>query len=215
MPRKPTQTRAKHTYAAIIEAGFIVVAKEGIKGATTRNIADVAGIGVASIYEYFNNKDEVFEAMTQQLTDEIADMIKGLAPRLVQVSLTECVYEMVLELATLLRQNDGRYLRCLQESMILERMNKLGRVYRALKDLFTAHTFSHPEHLLLPNLGVVAYVLINSGVFTTLRYLSHPNPAFTLEQFAEGVAKMGGHYVTLELSQQRAAWSPTQGAAGA
>lgn len=200
MPRKPVQSRAKHTYAAIIEAGFIVVAKDGIKGATTRNIADTAGIGVASIYEYFNNKDEIFAAMSEQLTQEIATMIKGLAPRLVRVSLADAVYEMIVELAKLLRHNDHRYLRCLQESMMLERMDKLGKVYRALTDLFTAHTFAHPEHLKVPNLPVVAYVLINSGVFTTLRYLSQPNPHFTLEEFAKGIAKMGGHYVEVELA---------------
>lgn len=200
MPRKPVQKRAKHTYAAIVEAGFITVAKEGLDAATTRRIADVAGIGVASIYEYFSNKDEIFEAMGEYLAEEMAEAIKGLIPTLVRISLQECVYQLVLELAVLLKKNDERYLRCLQESLFLEQQTHLSKVYRALKELFTQHTFNHPEHLQLPNLPVVAYILINSGVFTTIRYLSQSNPPFTLEQFAEGLSKMGGHYVSTELA---------------
>lgn len=200
MPRRPVQARAKHTYAAIIEAGFITVAKEGLEAATTRRIADIAGIGVASIYEYFSNKDEIFEAMGEYLAEEIAEEIKALTPSLVRVSLQECVYQLVLELAAVLRKNNDRYLRCLQESLFLEKQTHLSKVYRAIKELFTQHTFNHPEHLQLPNLPVVAYILINSGVFTTIRYLSQSNPPFTLEQFADGISRMGGHYVDTELA---------------
>lgn len=201
MTRKPQQSRSKQTYQAIVEAGFIAVANEGISGATTRRIADIAGIGVASIYEYFKNKDEIFEAMSQNLADEMASEIRKLTPSLVRISLQECVYQLILELAKMLQKNDDRYLKCLQESLFLERTDQLGKVYRALKDLFTEHTFNHPEHLNIPNLPVVAYVLINSGVFTTIRFLSQPSPPFPLESFALGLSRMGGHYVKAELAQ--------------
>ncbi|MDX1670636.1 MAG: hypothetical protein R3194_14525, partial [Limnobacter sp.] len=118
---------------------------------------------------------------------------------LVRLSLQDCVYELILELAKMLRKNEDRYLKCLQESLFLERIDRLGKVYRALKDLFTAHTFNHPEHLTIPRLPVVAYVLINSGVFTTIRFLSQPNPPFSLEDFAIGLSRMGGHYVNAEI----------------
>ena len=59
MPRKPQQQRAKATVASIVEAAMIVLATQGPKGVTTRKIADVAGIGVGSLYEYFTCKEDI------------------------------------------------------------------------------------------------------------------------------------------------------------
>ena len=56
MPRKPQQSRAKATVDAILEAGFQAVASHGTQ-ATTRQIAETAGISIGSLYEYFSNKE--------------------------------------------------------------------------------------------------------------------------------------------------------------
>lgn len=61
--RKPRQTRAKVTVDTIIEAGFIAVALHGPSGTTTRHIAEIAGVSVGSLYEYFKNKEEIYDAM--------------------------------------------------------------------------------------------------------------------------------------------------------
>ena len=53
--RKPRQNRSKVTVDTIIEAGFIAVAANGTSGTTTRHIADIAGVSVGSLYEYFKN----------------------------------------------------------------------------------------------------------------------------------------------------------------
>ena len=53
--RKPRQARAKVTVDTIIEAGFIAVALHGPSGTTTRHIAEIAGVSVGSLYEYFKN----------------------------------------------------------------------------------------------------------------------------------------------------------------
>ena len=69
--RKPRQTRAKVTVDTIIEAGFISVALHGMSGTTTRHIADIAGVSVGSLYEYFKNKEEIYDAMAASFVQEI------------------------------------------------------------------------------------------------------------------------------------------------
>ncbi|MEY2838869.1 MAG: hypothetical protein RJB60_1168, partial [Pseudomonadota bacterium] len=59
--RKPIQQRSIATVEAIVEAGFMAVAEHGLAGTTTRHIATLAGISVGSLYEYFTNKEEVYE----------------------------------------------------------------------------------------------------------------------------------------------------------
>ena len=88
MARKPQQKRAKVTVETIIEAGFISVAQSGIEGTTTRQIAEIAGIGVGSLYEYFTNKEDIYDAMSQHFVNEVLKMqvsraqAKGLKVRL-------------------------------------------------------------------------------------------------------------------------------------
>ena len=84
--RKPQQERSRQTVAAIVEAGLLCIQQHGVEGTTTRKIADAAGIGVGSLYEYFSNKDDVFAAIHEHVVNEIVGVVKPLIPELVKQS---------------------------------------------------------------------------------------------------------------------------------
>lgn len=63
--RKPLQQRARTTVEVVIEASAQVLQAHGYKGATTNRIADRAGVSVGTIYQYFRNKDEIFDALIE------------------------------------------------------------------------------------------------------------------------------------------------------
>ncbi len=199
MTRKPQQTRSKMTVDAIIEAAFISVAERGPSATTTRHIADIAGIGVGSVYEYFTNKEEIFAAMNDRFVSEVTQMIRSVTPALVRLPINEAIYELIMSFAQLLRANDERYVKCARASMLFDRQDKMGSVYRALMDLFIKHTMNHPEHMQLRNVDTMSYIFINSGVFTLVRHMTDPTPTFSFEDLAQGLADMVGHYVSKEL----------------
>lgn len=59
-PRKrPQQNRSKETVRAIREACARIVHKEGPEAVTTARIAEVAGVNIASLYQYFPNKHAI------------------------------------------------------------------------------------------------------------------------------------------------------------
>lgn len=205
MPRKPQQQRARHTVDAIVEAAFIAVAQHGATGATTRQIAEYAGVGVGSIYEYFEDKDAIFAAMGQRFSSELVELIQTVTPSIVRVSLRDAIHELILQTASFLKKNQERYLRCARESVLMEKHVPFGPVYRALSDLFLQHAIAHPEILKLQGLQAVAYIFINSGMSTMTRYLNHPNPSFSFEELARGLADMAGHYVDKELEKNATA----------
>lgn len=64
--RKPSQQRSRESVDVIIEASAQVLQAHGYKGATTNRIAERAGVSVGTLYQYFNNKDEIFDALIQQ-----------------------------------------------------------------------------------------------------------------------------------------------------
>jgi AcrR family transcriptional regulator len=56
-PRKrPVQGRSRETYAAILEATFRVLADDG-EALTTTRVAEVAGVSVGTLYQYFPNRE--------------------------------------------------------------------------------------------------------------------------------------------------------------
>src|SRR5215469_18201290 len=59
-PRKsPSQERAKFTVDAILEAGAYILVKDGWEGFTTNRVAERAGVNIASLYQYFPNKESI------------------------------------------------------------------------------------------------------------------------------------------------------------
>lgn len=73
--RKPSQTRSREAVAAIIEASAQVLERRGYQGATTNRIAERAGVSVGTLYQYFNNKDEIFNALIER---EAASFLKAI-----------------------------------------------------------------------------------------------------------------------------------------
>jgi AcrR family transcriptional regulator len=60
----------------LIDATRAVVLREGHEGATTRAILEEAGMSAGSLYNYFSSKDELFEALAEQV---VGENIRGLA----------------------------------------------------------------------------------------------------------------------------------------
>ena len=60
--RRPVQARARATVEAILEAAARVFSREGWN-ATTNRIAQEAGVGIGSLYEYFPNKQALLVAL--------------------------------------------------------------------------------------------------------------------------------------------------------
>ncbi len=71
-PRKlPTQERARRTYRAILEAGARILERQGYEALTTNHVADLAGVGIASLYEYFPNKHALVAEIVRHVLEEL------------------------------------------------------------------------------------------------------------------------------------------------
>lgn len=91
--RKPGQERSRALCASIEEAAAHVLVARGYEGSTTASIAARAGVSVGSVYQYYDDKDAVFDALTQRLLDEL---LRSVGPAL---AATEGTLDSRLELA--------------------------------------------------------------------------------------------------------------------
>jgi AcrR family transcriptional regulator len=64
--RVPRQARSRATVDAIVQAGAAVLSARGWFGFTINEVIDVAGVGTATLYQYFPNKDALIGAVGRQ-----------------------------------------------------------------------------------------------------------------------------------------------------
>lgn len=199
--RKPRQTRSKVTVDTIIEAGFIAVATNGTSGTTTRHIADIAGVSVGSLYEYFKNKEEIYDAMAKSFVKEVLDMVKELTPIIVEMEL-EPLFEMIFyTFRDLLTRDNDRYLICLRYATELKYERYIGQIEMALMEVLMKYMMRHPKYLKVSNLSVTAYISINSSIFNVARHLILPNPQISFDEMVKGLSTMIISYIDAELTK--------------
>ena len=75
--RRPTQRRAVETVEAVLDATVRLLKRGGTKGITTNRIAEVAGVSIGSLYQYFPNRGAIFNALHQRHIDQIDRMIQN------------------------------------------------------------------------------------------------------------------------------------------
>lgn len=83
MRKKPRQARSRATVEAILQAGARILSEEGWAGFTTNRIADIAGVSIGSLYQYFPDKLSLVDAIRgRHLDDCITALRKVRADRL-------------------------------------------------------------------------------------------------------------------------------------
>ncbi len=200
MPRKPRQERSKATVEALIDAGFKVVAERGLAGTTAQHVADRAGVGIGSFYEYFANKEALFAEMFRRMGMDIVQLIQVLTPDLVRMDIRAAIRYMLSKVSELLRRDDGVYLPCAQQALRApEHVVDREPVQRALINLAMQYLMHNPEYLRTQNASVGLYIFIHGGMQAFMHHLNEKNPAISFEQLVDGLANMIGHYAEREM----------------
>lgn len=157
---------------------------------TTRRIADAAGVGVGSVYEYFENKQAILEEMNRRLID---DLVRQMRPRItewIDMSLKDAVLALIREIRDFLSANNGRYGQFLSRQSPDDIRQSVTRINRLLRDLAVQYLIRNPKYATVPDLPVMSYIWIHGGVAVISQYLLEKNPHFDFDQLAHGLANM-------------------------
>jgi AcrR family transcriptional regulator len=80
--KPPQQSRSRVTVATILDAAVRIMDKEGADAATTTRIAEVAGVSVGTLYQYFGNRDSILDALQDREFERATEfMLRVLAER--------------------------------------------------------------------------------------------------------------------------------------
>jgi AcrR family transcriptional regulator len=75
--RKAKQARSRQTVEVLLEAAARVALQRGYAAATTNRIAETAGVSVGTLYEYFADKEAVFDSLIQWQIEAVVAAVRS------------------------------------------------------------------------------------------------------------------------------------------
>lgn len=160
--RKAKQERAQSTVDAILAAAAQILIGRGYAEVTTNRIADVAGVSIGSVYQYFKNKDAIVaELIERKLVREMEVFVRGLR-QVADVDLAIGIPAVIRQLLGALR-SDFKLRKVYEEQ--IPKVGKLGRlrtIEREAVVLVSEYLRSKRGELRVKDVEVAAYVSVQA-----------------------------------------------------
>lgn len=186
----------------ILEAAADVLHDAGIVDFGTRQVAEKADISVGSLYQYFDDKQAILQALGKHLSELIQTRLMAVLPQLTTAEPSQFVRILIMNAFEVLDEDDGRYLKLLQHWHILDFSKDVRHLERLIIQSIEVFSATHPELPRLPNMQRNLYMAVNAVLFNLLRYISEPSPFFSREALIEGLVEMLDMYFQNQYSQQ-------------
>ena len=175
-PRKiAAQERSRATVDALVGATARILVKEGFDKASTNRIAEVAGVSVGSLYQYFPSKEALVAVVIERHQHQILQTVRGELAQVWTQPVDEAVRKIVA-LAIRAHRVDPKLHRVLAEQ--IPRVGKLEEVETFSSEnytLFRAYLESRRDELSIDDLELASYVCVTSiEALTHNAVLHHP-----------------------------------------
>jgi AcrR family transcriptional regulator len=198
MKKRPQQERSQQMVLTLIEATALCISKYGLDAVTTPKIAEMAGVSVGSLYQYFDDKQALIEALIEKGSHEVVKALQTLINQIESDSLEEIVKQSIQYGFSLLRQSAGLYLEIVKNWHRLP-MQKMVDVMQSFsldfgRLFFTKHYQTHS----IQNLHVKFFIIVNSTLFTMMQYISGNNALITQDEVINELTDMIVRYLQQE-----------------
>jgi AcrR family transcriptional regulator len=168
-PRKAaSQERSRATVDALVEATARILVKEGFDKTTTNRIAEVAGVSVGSLYQYFPCKESLVAAVIERHQQQLLQTVRGELADIMAMPVEDAMRTLVA-VAVKAHRIDPRLHRALAEQ--IPRVGKLQDVESFAREnfaLFRSYLEGHRDELRVDDLELAAFVCV-----TTIEALTH------------------------------------------
>ena len=198
MRKKPQQQRAKMIVESILEATQICIAEHGLLNVTTPKIAEKSGVSVGSIYKYFGNKEEIIQELLRRKSEQLGLALKQIAISQEDLTIREIIPLSIQFGFDMMKADDGFFIEVLKHwhgynnsdaSKILEKHFYEVGLY-VFSRFFKDWSFE--------TLKNKSFVIINSTLFTMMRYVSNNNFLISEQQLKKELTTMILAYLEID-----------------
>lgn len=168
-PRKSAlQERSRATVDALVEATARILVKEGFDKASTNRIAEVAGVSVGSLYQYFPSKEALVAAVIERHQQEIAQTVQGELADVLAQPVEKAVRQLVAVAVKAHRVNPRLHRVLAEQIPRLGKLDELGTFNRENYTLFQTYLENHRDELHVADLELASFICV-----TTIEALTH------------------------------------------
>lgn len=195
-PRKnASQERSRLTVAALLDATARILVREGFDQASTNRIAEVAGVSIGSLYQYFPGKEALVAAVIERHQQEIMQTVRAeLADVLTQPVRT--AVRTLVAVAVKAHQVDPRLHRVLAEQIPrVGKLEKLASFNRENYTLFRTYLESRRSELRVADLELASFVCVTSIEALTHNAVLH-YPGVLADETLEALIDEGARLVS-------------------
>ncbi|OOG39156.1 TetR/AcrR family transcriptional regulator [Rhodanobacter sp. C05] len=181
-PRKTaSQERSRATVDALFEATARILVKEGFDKASTNRIAEVAGVSVGSLYQYFPSKEALVAAVIKRHQHKIMHTVRGELAEVLAQPVEKAIRKLVA-VAVKSHRVDPRLHRVLAEQIPrVGELEKLETFNRENYTLFRTYLESHRDELRVDDLELASFVCVTSIEALTHNAVLHYSKTFSDE----------------------------------
>lgn len=95
-PRKhASQARSRATVDALVEATARILVRDGFEKTSTNRIAEIAGVSVGSLYQYFPSKEALVVAVIERHNEEIMKIVRAAFVEVADMPIEKAVRRLV------------------------------------------------------------------------------------------------------------------------
>jgi AcrR family transcriptional regulator len=199
-PRKnASQERSRATVDALVEATARILVREGFDKASTNRIAEVAGVSVGSLYQYFPSKEALVAAVIARHNQEIMQTVRGELAEAMSQPVGKAVSKLVAVAVKAHRVNP-RLHRVLAEQ--IPRVGKLENVETFNREnyaLFRNYLENHRDELRVDDLELASFICVTSIEALTHNAVLHHSRTLSddaMEALVDEAARLVVGYLT-------------------
>jgi AcrR family transcriptional regulator len=168
-PRKsPNQDRAKATVAAILDATARILAEDGFEAVNTNRVAEVAGVSIGSLYQYFPNKGALVGAVAVRHTEAMVAIVAAGVRAAADDHLPDLVKTLIRSIMQAQAENPKLRRAIIEELPQIGRPARLAELKRNIQRSVEALLTARHCRIKVKDISMAAFVIVN-----TVEHLTH------------------------------------------
>ena len=157
-PRKqPKQERSQATVEAILTATAHILVESGLDAFTTNRVAQLAGVSIGSLYQYFPNKKALLFALAQNHAEQMLQLAQEHLTNVEDLTIAE-VIRQILRAAIASHSNKPRLHQVLHEQMSRDQVMLIGAESQ-MEQLLRSFLEQRRDQLKPENLDLTVFII--------------------------------------------------------
>ena len=159
LKNKGKQQRSRETIKTILGAAAQVLIGQGYEKATTNRIAECAGYSVGTLYQYFDDKEDIYGELIDQA---LVELLRAAVNCPIQACLEETLKELLARVIRGLEQNPA-LIQALQELLVGQFRYKRNAAYESIIASTTRLLEAHRSEIVVDDLRLAARIIVGAA----------------------------------------------------